>query len=105
MCIAYYRYAVPVDVFAVNRRWKSFITTVSSCGCNTIIIIGRSSGDGGGGGISCGCGCCSAVAWKNVTLPVSVTCIVLVRRIFRSVDILYQCCKHLILEYFGIFSK
>ena len=43
MCIAYYRCIVPVDIFAVNRRWKIFITTVSSCGCNTISSSSSSS--------------------------------------------------------------
>jgi len=65
----------------------------------------KNSGGDGGGDINCGCGCCSAVVWKCMTLPVTVTCIVLARRIFRPADLPYQCCKHLILEYVGIFSK
>lgn len=118
MYIANYRCTVRVDTLAVNRRWKSFITTVSSCSWNTVIIIGSSGGVGGGGGgggsgggggvsggITGGCGCCSTVAQKCMTLPVSVTCIVLIRRIYRHVDVLYHCCKRLILEYVGIFSK
>jgi hypothetical protein len=62
MYVVYYRRAVRVGAFPANRRWKSFITTLSSCSCIIIIIIVVIIGGGGGGGISCGFGCWGAVA-------------------------------------------